>query len=81
MKSIILVSVLCTIALARPDGYQHASDIEKEQHLSGHQQNRWSAPIDTNEIGEGFKPEHSSFSQAPSAATNTHTTPSASAGK
>lgn len=80
MKSIILVSVLCTIALARPDGYHHARDIEKEEHLSGHLPNRWSAPIDTNEIGEGFTPQHSSFSQAPSTATYTHPTPSASAG-
>lgn len=75
MKSFILVSVLCTVAFARPDGYHHGRDSENKVHLTGNQQNSWSAPLVSNEHGH----QQSSNSYAP-AVSHTHAVPSASKG-
>lgn len=85
MKLLILISVLCSSVLARPDGY-HVQDAENKFHTSSRQalSNIKSLSVHNDSPKFGFKiaPQYSTLSYAPATAVAyTHTGPSAAGGK
>lgn len=81
MKLFIVASVLCTIALARPDGYHHGRNSVNKLNGLGHHGNNVHEYSESQKIGDELVHHHSTLSFAPTVPYHTHSAPAAVEGK
>lgn len=65
MKAFIIASVLCTIAMARPDGLHHGRESENKLHVEGHQTNSVQDQHESHKFGDKLVHHKASASYAP----------------